>query len=74
MAAKQTTAGDLQRKPLITYGLLGQALGVGPAATKSAAFRLGIEPHRMANGRELLSYEQAATVARDMTQRTAATK
>ena len=72
--AKKSLNDDLQHRPLITYGLLGQALGVGPAATKSAAFRLGIEPWRMANGRELLSYEQAQTVAREMTQRATATK
>ena len=67
---KQHADEGLEQKPLITFGILGQALGVGPAAAKSAAFRLGIEPRKMPNGRELLSFEQAQMVAAEMTRRT----
>jgi hypothetical protein len=69
MGKQQEPKDDLQHAPLISYALLGQVLRVGPAATKSAAQRLGIEPQRMLNGRALLTFEQAATVARSMTGR-----
>jgi hypothetical protein len=66
---KQLANDELRHAPLITYGLLGQVLGVGPAATKAAALRIGIEARQMGNGRALLSYEQAEAVAVELKSR-----
>jgi hypothetical protein len=57
---------DLHQKPLITMGVLGQAFAVGPYRIKGVAHKLGLKPHSMMNGREMLSFEQAQQIVREM--------
>lgn len=64
--ANATAERPLQQQPLVTFGSLGRVLYVGPAAARSAAQRLGIEPTRLGNGREFLTFEQALDVARSI--------
>jgi hypothetical protein len=59
-------AHDLRTAPIITLAALGRVFGVGPWMARTVAVRLGVEPQRLANGREFISFEQAETIAREL--------
>jgi len=53
----------LKHVPMVAPSMLGNAKDVGPFAVLSTARRLGIEPTRLPNGRDLFTFEQAERIA-----------